>query len=210
MPGEISAHASATLFTYRDAGLAAGFVGLTFAMFPLDRNLARCGFRIRLTRIIFSRMHPRALPGSRIPASLSSASACMALESSAIGATSPTLAFMAPKQYCSRAHHRRARKAWQPRATISCRRPERARLQVWTRLWERQISVVSLGPLDRGVRGRVGGDQRVGDGGRMKRGSSRPVMYRAATLVRPSRMYNRRRTGETTRLVVVTLHLLGN
>jgi membrane-associated phospholipid phosphatase len=40
MPGD-SVHASKTLFTYRDAGLAAGFVGLTFAMFPLDRNMAR-------------------------------------------------------------------------------------------------------------------------------------------------------------------------
>ncbi len=30
-----------TLFTYRDAALAAGFVGLTFAMFPADRQIAR-------------------------------------------------------------------------------------------------------------------------------------------------------------------------
>lgn len=30
-----------TLFTYRDALLAAGFVGLTVAMFPLDENVAR-------------------------------------------------------------------------------------------------------------------------------------------------------------------------
>lgn len=29
-----------TLFTYRDAALAAGFVGLTFAMFPADRHIA--------------------------------------------------------------------------------------------------------------------------------------------------------------------------
>ena len=29
-----------TLFTYRDAALAAGFVGLTFAMFPVDRRIA--------------------------------------------------------------------------------------------------------------------------------------------------------------------------
>lgn len=29
-----------TLFTYRDAALAAGFVGLTFAMFPADRRIA--------------------------------------------------------------------------------------------------------------------------------------------------------------------------
>jgi membrane-associated phospholipid phosphatase len=29
-----------TLFTYRDAALAAGFVGLTFAMFPADKHLA--------------------------------------------------------------------------------------------------------------------------------------------------------------------------
>jgi hypothetical protein len=30
-----------TLFTYRDAALAAGFVGLTFAMFPADRHIAQ-------------------------------------------------------------------------------------------------------------------------------------------------------------------------
>ena len=30
-----------TLFTYRDAILAGGFAGLTFAMFPLDENIAR-------------------------------------------------------------------------------------------------------------------------------------------------------------------------
>jgi membrane-associated phospholipid phosphatase len=30
-----------TLFTYRDAILAAGFTGLTFAMFPVDKRLAR-------------------------------------------------------------------------------------------------------------------------------------------------------------------------
>ena len=30
-----------TLFTYRDAILAAGFAGLTVAMFPLDKNIAR-------------------------------------------------------------------------------------------------------------------------------------------------------------------------
>jgi membrane-associated phospholipid phosphatase len=30
-----------TLFTYRDAALAAGFVGLTFAMFPADKHLAQ-------------------------------------------------------------------------------------------------------------------------------------------------------------------------
>lgn len=30
-----------TLFTYRDAILAGGFAGLTFAMFPLDKNIAR-------------------------------------------------------------------------------------------------------------------------------------------------------------------------
>ncbi len=37
-----TAHAAAhkTLFTYRDALLAAGFVGLTFAMFPVDRSIA--------------------------------------------------------------------------------------------------------------------------------------------------------------------------
>jgi membrane-associated phospholipid phosphatase len=29
-----------TLFTYRDAALAAGFVGLTFAMFPADKHIA--------------------------------------------------------------------------------------------------------------------------------------------------------------------------
>jgi membrane-associated phospholipid phosphatase len=29
-----------TLFTYRDAALAAGFVGLTFAMFPVDKHIA--------------------------------------------------------------------------------------------------------------------------------------------------------------------------
>jgi membrane-associated phospholipid phosphatase len=38
-----TSHASAhkTLFTYRDAALAAAFVGLTFAMFPADRHLAQ-------------------------------------------------------------------------------------------------------------------------------------------------------------------------
>jgi membrane-associated phospholipid phosphatase len=37
-----TAHASRhqTLFTYRDAALAAGFVGLTFAMFPADQHIA--------------------------------------------------------------------------------------------------------------------------------------------------------------------------
>jgi membrane-associated phospholipid phosphatase len=37
-----TAHASRhqTLFTYRDAAMAAGFVGLTFAMFPADRHIA--------------------------------------------------------------------------------------------------------------------------------------------------------------------------
>ena len=30
-----------TLFTYRDAALAAGFVGLTFAMFPADKHIAQ-------------------------------------------------------------------------------------------------------------------------------------------------------------------------
>ncbi|HEX3866672.1 MAG TPA: hypothetical protein VHV78_07945, partial [Gemmatimonadaceae bacterium] len=39
MPGD-SVHASKTLFTYRDAALAAGFVGLTIAMFPLDKSVA--------------------------------------------------------------------------------------------------------------------------------------------------------------------------
>lgn len=36
-----SIHASKTLFTYRDGLLAAGFVGLTVAMFPLDQSIAR-------------------------------------------------------------------------------------------------------------------------------------------------------------------------
>lgn len=37
-----TSHAAAhkTLFTYRDAALAAAFVGLTFAMFPADRHIA--------------------------------------------------------------------------------------------------------------------------------------------------------------------------
>lgn len=35
-----NAPAHRTLFTYRDAALAAGFVGLTFAMFPLDKQFA--------------------------------------------------------------------------------------------------------------------------------------------------------------------------
>src|SRR6476619_4891763 len=38
-PGD-SVHAQ-TLFTYRDAALAAGFAGLTVAMFPLDKSVAR-------------------------------------------------------------------------------------------------------------------------------------------------------------------------
>lgn len=36
-----SVHASKTLFTYRDAVLAAGFVGVTVAMFPIDKSVAR-------------------------------------------------------------------------------------------------------------------------------------------------------------------------
>jgi membrane-associated phospholipid phosphatase len=36
-----SVHASKTLFTYRDPLLAAGFAGLTVAMFPLDKSVAR-------------------------------------------------------------------------------------------------------------------------------------------------------------------------
>ncbi|HTE43784.1 MAG TPA: phosphatase PAP2 family protein [Gemmatimonadaceae bacterium] len=39
MPGD-SVHASRTLFTYRDAALAAGFIGLTLAMFPVDKQVA--------------------------------------------------------------------------------------------------------------------------------------------------------------------------
>ncbi|MEP6494876.1 MAG: phosphatase PAP2 family protein [bacterium] len=35
-----SIHASKTLFTWRDGLLAAGFTGLTFAMFPSDRSIA--------------------------------------------------------------------------------------------------------------------------------------------------------------------------
>lgn len=33
-------HVRKTLFTWRDAALAGGFVGLTFAMFPVDRHIA--------------------------------------------------------------------------------------------------------------------------------------------------------------------------
>lgn len=40
MPDD-SVHAAQTLFTYRDALLAAGFVGVTVAMFPLDKSVAR-------------------------------------------------------------------------------------------------------------------------------------------------------------------------
>src|SRR5436305_589314 len=36
-----TANTHKTLFTYRDAALAAGFVGLTVAMFPLDKRIAR-------------------------------------------------------------------------------------------------------------------------------------------------------------------------
>lgn len=36
-----SIHAAKTLFTWRDAALAGGFVGLTAAMFPLDQSTAR-------------------------------------------------------------------------------------------------------------------------------------------------------------------------
>lgn len=39
-PGD-STHGAKTLFTYRDALLAAGFAGLTVAMFPLDKSVAR-------------------------------------------------------------------------------------------------------------------------------------------------------------------------
>lgn len=39
MPGD-SVHAAKTLFTYRDAWLAAGFTGLTIGMFPIDRAVA--------------------------------------------------------------------------------------------------------------------------------------------------------------------------
>ena len=35
-----SVHAAKTLFTYRDAVLAAGFAGLTVAMFPVDKSVA--------------------------------------------------------------------------------------------------------------------------------------------------------------------------
>ena len=35
-----SVHAAKTLFTYRDAVLAAGFAGLTVAMFPIDKSVA--------------------------------------------------------------------------------------------------------------------------------------------------------------------------
>lgn len=35
-----SVHAAKTLFTYRDAALAAGFAGLTVAMFPIDKSVA--------------------------------------------------------------------------------------------------------------------------------------------------------------------------
>ena len=40
MPDD-SVHAAKTLFTYRDALLAAGFVGITVAMFPVDKSVAR-------------------------------------------------------------------------------------------------------------------------------------------------------------------------
>jgi membrane-associated phospholipid phosphatase len=36
-----SVHAAKTLFTYRDPLLAAGFAGLTVAMFPIDKSVAR-------------------------------------------------------------------------------------------------------------------------------------------------------------------------
>ena len=35
-----SVHAAKTLFTSRDALLAAGFVGLTVALFPIDKSVA--------------------------------------------------------------------------------------------------------------------------------------------------------------------------
>src|SRR5947209_2763975 len=40
MPGD-SIHAAKTLFTWRDAALAAAFAGLTVAMFPADRSIAQ-------------------------------------------------------------------------------------------------------------------------------------------------------------------------
>jgi membrane-associated phospholipid phosphatase len=40
MPGD-SIHAAKTLFTWRDGALAAGFAGLTVAMFPADRAIAQ-------------------------------------------------------------------------------------------------------------------------------------------------------------------------
>jgi len=40
MPGD-SVHAAKTLFTWRDGALAAGFTGLTVALFPADRSTAR-------------------------------------------------------------------------------------------------------------------------------------------------------------------------
>jgi membrane-associated phospholipid phosphatase len=40
MPND-SVHAAKTLFTWRDAVLAAGFTGLTVAMFPADRSIAQ-------------------------------------------------------------------------------------------------------------------------------------------------------------------------
>lgn len=40
MPGD-SVHAAQTLFTWRDGVLAAGFTGVTIALFPADRSIAR-------------------------------------------------------------------------------------------------------------------------------------------------------------------------
>ena len=40
MPND-SVHASKTLFTYRDPLLFAGFAGVTVAMFPIDKSVAR-------------------------------------------------------------------------------------------------------------------------------------------------------------------------
>jgi membrane-associated phospholipid phosphatase len=55
-----SVHAAKTLFTWRDAALASGFVGLTIALFPADRALAH---RLQDSTVQESRFFKRASVG---------------------------------------------------------------------------------------------------------------------------------------------------
>jgi membrane-associated phospholipid phosphatase len=60
-----SAHAAKTLFTYRDPLLAAGYAGVTVAMFPLDKSVAR---RLRNPTVQANRFFENASTDLRIMA----------------------------------------------------------------------------------------------------------------------------------------------